>query len=313
MTKERRKKREIKQIPIDLLVDPPKPLRTEMIREELESLAASLKEVGCIHPLIVKPQGEKFQVVTGQRRFWAAKMAGLASLPCVVLSLDEKDQAIIMGHENLIREDLSHLDVARYLRYLREECGLKREEIAEMFGKTPGWVDQRFMLLNSPPEIQEAVAAKQVDFYGGLLLGSIKEERERKRLLRQAIVGGASSRTIQGWVAQWKVEAGERERFPATSQVPEAQPTTPQMTFRCFWCRKVLPVDGMIIARFCSEDYSALLKALRISREEGESDEGSTDDQRLDGSSYLPPVEGEAKEGEETGEGLGNGEGREEE
>jgi len=310
MTKERRKKREIKQIPIDLLVDPPKPLRTEMIREELESLAASLKEVGCIHPLIVRPQGEKFQVVTGQRRFWAAKMAGLTSLPCLVLSLDERDQAIIMGHENLIREDLSHLDVAKYLQYLQEECGLKREEIAEMFGKSKSWVDQRFMLLLSPPEIQEAVASKQVDFYGGLLLGNIKDERERKRLLRQAIVGGASSRTIQGWVAQWKVEAGERERYPVVSKVPEAQPTTAQMTFRCFWCRKVLPVDGMIVARFCAEDYSALLKALRISREEGEEHERSTDDQRLDGSSHLPPVEGEAEEGEETGEGSGDSEDR---
>lgn len=144
---------------------------------DVEELAASVKALGILEPVLVTPNGKGFTVVAGERRLAAAKKAGLKAIPAIVRDLDDRQMAEIMIVENLQREDLSPLEEAHAFRRLLD-LGYKQEEIAARIGRSQSHISKRLALLELPERAAEAVHSGGIPLESALHLTKLKEHPE---------------------------------------------------------------------------------------------------------------------------------------
>ena len=124
--------------------------------KELNELADSIKEHGIIQPLIVRPLGDKYEIIAGERRYKAASIAGLYNVPVIVLEKDDNESAELAIIENIQRKDLTPIEEAKSYQKLLNR-GLTQEEIAKKLGIAQPTVANKLRLLSLPDEVQEAL------------------------------------------------------------------------------------------------------------------------------------------------------------
>lgn len=158
---------ERRKLALDALVPNPDQPREHFDAEALTELAGSIKTHGVLQPILVRPLAAgKFQIVAGERRFQAARQAGLEELPVVVRELSDAESLELALVENVMREDISPLEEARTLKRLIEAFGYSYAQLGERLGKNKAYVDHRVRLLKMPEEIQDALASEVVDERG---------------------------------------------------------------------------------------------------------------------------------------------------
>ena len=143
------------EIPANAIAPNPKQPRSRFDDETLKELAASIREVGILQPIVVRKTGQGYEVVTGERRLRAAKLAGLATVPVVLRDSDDADllrEALI---ENIHREDLNPIELGEAFRQLLDELGLKQEELADRVGVSRSHIANTIRLLALPLEVQQ--------------------------------------------------------------------------------------------------------------------------------------------------------------
>ncbi len=147
------------EVPVNAVAPNPKQPRTHFNAEELSALAASIREVGILQPIVVRKAGESgYELVAGERRLRAAKQAGLATVPVVVRDTDDADilrEALI---ENIHREDLGPMELAEAFRALLEDLSLKQEELADRVGVSRSHIANTIRLLQLPMDVQQLLA-----------------------------------------------------------------------------------------------------------------------------------------------------------
>ena len=144
----------VREIPLDLLKANPGQPRVDFDDEAIEGLAESIRENGVIQPLVARPIGDQYQVVTGERRLRAAKRAGLSAIPVVVRhDLRDEDVLLLALVENLQREDLNPVEEARGMDRLVNETKVTHEELAKKLGKSRAHVTNTLRLLKLPEEV----------------------------------------------------------------------------------------------------------------------------------------------------------------
>ena len=259
---------EITQISIDQLVLPKHEVREYTEREKLEELARSLKEIGVLEPLLVERTNQKYTIIAGTRRFLAAQMAGLKTLPCVVMKFSAQKRDLAKIHENYMREDVSPLDLAAYLKYLKDRWDYKTDELGALFNRSGAWVSAQLRLLTCDKEIQQAVDMRKIDVTSGLAISSLPDREERGRILGHAVSSAASQTVIRNWVNDALRRMGQSPMAPPTSPGKPGPKETPPITFTCFGCHQVKPQDQMILIRLCPECYRAIKKAFDVMRED---------------------------------------------
>lgn len=149
----------VNQVPISTISPNPMQPRTALDPEALEDLAASIREHGVIQPLIVTQRGpEQYQLIAGERRWQAARMAGLATVPVIVKEATPQQFLELALVENIQRADLNPLEEAAAFRQLVEEFELTQEQVAERVGKSRVAVTNTMRLLRLPVEVQQALA-----------------------------------------------------------------------------------------------------------------------------------------------------------
>lgn len=136
--------------PEDIAPNPEQPRRI-FDEEGLRELAESLRQVGVLQPLTVRRQGEQWELVAGERRLRAAKLAGLRTVPCLPLETTEEDSALLALTENLQRRDLHFLEEAAALSAFLRRSGLSQEELAEKLGRSPSALANKLRLLKLSP------------------------------------------------------------------------------------------------------------------------------------------------------------------
>jgi ParB family chromosome partitioning protein len=146
------------EVPVNAITPNPKQPRTRFAAEELASLAASIREVGILQPIVVRRAGDVgYELVAGERRLRAAKQAGLATVPVVLRDTDDSDilrEALI---ENIHREDLGPIELAEAFRQLLEDLGLKQEELADRVGVSRSHIANTIRLLQLPLDVQQVL------------------------------------------------------------------------------------------------------------------------------------------------------------
>lgn len=147
----------VQDIPIDAIEPNPYQPRLNFSEEELEELAESIRQHGLIQPITVRQIGQKYQLIAGERRWRAARKAGLSHLPAYVRTADSTEMLAFALVENVQRSNLNPIELALAYKRLMEECGLSQEEVARYVGKSRPTIANTLRLLRLPPEIQKAL------------------------------------------------------------------------------------------------------------------------------------------------------------
>jgi ParB family chromosome partitioning protein len=150
------------EVPTGAIAPNPKQPRSRFDDEALAELAASIREVGILQPIVVRRAGRGYEVVTGERRLRAAKLAGMATVPVVLRDSDDADllrEALI---ENIHREDLNPIELGEAFRQLLDELGLKQEELADRVGVSRSHIANTIRLLALPLEVQQLLTDEKL-------------------------------------------------------------------------------------------------------------------------------------------------------
>ena len=161
--------------------------RSNFDKEKLEELTASIKNQGVLSPILVRELGlNEFEVIAGERRLRAAKMAGLKTIPCLIDQKEDQDALVSALIENLQREDLNPVEEARGLDRLKREFGLTQDEVASSTGKARSTVANSLRILSLPASVLELLALGKIEKGHAKLLASMPSKEAEK--LAQKIV-----------------------------------------------------------------------------------------------------------------------------
>jgi ParB family chromosome partitioning protein len=179
----------IKELSVDKVVPNPEQPRMTFHEETLQELAASIREHGVLQPILVRPAGDDFQIIAGERRWRASKLAGKETIPAIVERFDDATALEIALIENLQREDLSPLDEAIIYKKMTDELGYSIRNLAGKLGKDKGYVENRLRLATAPDDVREMVAARYDTLSAAYELMKIEDKRRRKALGKQVVAG----------------------------------------------------------------------------------------------------------------------------
>ena len=180
-------------------------VRTRFDAEPLGELADSIRKHGVLQPLLVRRLMDGYELIAGERRWRAARMAGLASVPAVVRKDAQSDEALVLGLiENLQREDLDPIEEARGLHRLTEEFSLTHEEVAARIGKNRVSVTQSLRLLNAAPAVQSAVSAGAISAGHARALVALEGAPAQEHGLKVVLGRRLSVRQTENWVRTYR-------------------------------------------------------------------------------------------------------------
>ncbi|HEV2769358.1 MAG TPA: ParB/RepB/Spo0J family partition protein [Solirubrobacteraceae bacterium] len=204
---------ELRQLAVELIAPNPRQPRRHFDEAALQALAGSLTERGVLQPLLVRPvPGGRYELVAGERRWRAAQLAGLETIPALVRERDDAQALEIALIENMAREDLNPVEEARACAALVEELGLSREDVGRRVGRSRVAVSNLLRLLDLPDEVLDALEHGRLTEGHGRALLLTGDHADRRRLAREASEGGWSVRALE-----------QRARTSATDGAP-AQP-----------------------------------------------------------------------------------------
>jgi ParB family chromosome partitioning protein len=179
----------IKELAVEKVVPNPEQPRMTFHEETLQELAASIREHGVLQPILVRPAGDDFQIIAGERRWRASKLAGKETIPAIVERFDDATALEIALIENLQREDLSPLDEALIYKKMTDELGYSIRNLAGKLGKDKGYVENRLRLATAPEDVREMVAARSDTLSAAYELMKVEDKRRRKSLAKQVVAG----------------------------------------------------------------------------------------------------------------------------
>ncbi len=156
--KREREKLKVINIPLNLIKPNPNQPRKNFDSIGLEELSASIAQNGVLQPISVRRVGDGYEIVAGERRCRAARIAGLSKIPGIVLEADEQKSALIALLENLQREDLSFFEIAQGYQKLIHSQGITQEELAKRLGKSQSTVANKLRLLRFTPQVQNLIS-----------------------------------------------------------------------------------------------------------------------------------------------------------
>lgn len=180
----------------------PEQPRREFDEEALQALAESMKEAGVLQPLLVIERGGRYQIVAGERRFRAARLAGLTSVPCIVRDFTPQEQMEAALIENIQREDLNAIEEAAAVRQLMDRCGYTQEKAAKRLGKSRPAVANLLRLLSLPEAVKAQVTAGKLSAGHARVLAGLEDEKLQLALAERTVQEGLSVRALEKLAAQ---------------------------------------------------------------------------------------------------------------
>lgn len=207
---------DITELPIDMITPNPGQPRTDMDEGSLSELADSIGKVGLLQPIIVRPLGESYQIIAGERRWRAARLAGLEDVPVRVRPTDEAESLELALIENLLRQDLNAVEEARGYRKLLTEHQMTQAELADKVSKSRSAITNALRLLDLPDEVQEMVYDGKMSAGHARAVLSVPAEETRLRLANKIVAEGLSVREAENLARLLAAGGGERAPRPAT-------------------------------------------------------------------------------------------------
>ncbi len=191
----------LREIDLDQITPNPKQPRTVFDQDSVEELAASIRAVGVLQPVVVRrTESGAFQLVVGERRWRAARLAGLATIPAIVRDGDDATMLRDALIENVQRQDLNPLEEAAAFKALIEEAGLTHDDLASQVGKSRAAVTNALRLLSLAPGVQQRIASGVLTAAHGRAIAALATHAAQERLATRAVGEGLSVRAVEDLV-----------------------------------------------------------------------------------------------------------------
>ena len=185
---------------LDELAPNPVQPRRSFEPAELEELSASIKNYGILNPLTVRLRAGKYELVAGERRLRAARMAGLREVPCILLDVNMEDAGLIALIENLQRKDLDFIEEAQGLSRLIRMFGMSQEEAARRIGKSQSAVANKLRLLKLPQDVLDALRDNGLTERHGRALLRLPEDEQRREALQYIVDNGLTVAATDAYI-----------------------------------------------------------------------------------------------------------------
>ena len=214
--------------------------RAEFSEELIAELAESIKVLGLIQPITVRETSEgKYQIISGERRYRASKMAGLSTIPAYIKKTDNQGMLEMAIVENIQRENLNSIEIAISFQRLMDECNLTQEAMSQRVGKKRATVANYLRLLKLPPVIQIAIRENKITMGHAKALLGLEEDKEKIKVTDTIIKRGLSVRETEALVQKMNNPSAEK----GTEEIPELPP---------HYCRVI-----EALGRVCNNNVSA--------------------------------------------------------
>lgn len=210
----------INEISVDKIEGNPWQPRSRFDEEKLNELAASIKEIGIIQPLTLRKVGNKFQLIAGERRFRAAKLSGLETVPAYVRMAEDDTMLEMALVENIQREDLDPIEVAISYQRLMDECDLTQENMSERVGKKRSTISNYLRLLKLPAEIQLGLREKQITMGHARALINLDDQKARIKIFNQTVKNDLSVRKVEEMVRELAQGNEEKKKEKKKEELP---------------------------------------------------------------------------------------------
>jgi ParB family chromosome partitioning protein len=206
------------------LIDPnPKQPRTVFNEDQLAELTASIKEVGVLQPPVVRKKGDRYELIMGERRTRAAKLAGLTSIPVIIRQTPDNELLREALLENIHRSELNALEEAAAYNQLLNDFGYTHDQLAAKLGRSRPLISNTLRLLNLPPSVQRRVAAGTLSAGHARALLAISDSQEIERIAQRIINEGLSVRSVEEIISLTPRTSGKKttSRKGASPEIQE--------------------------------------------------------------------------------------------
>ena len=203
-------------LPIESVIPNPRQPRRTFDDVSLVELAESIKVNGVIQPIVVRAVGDHYELIAGERRLRASKLAGLETIPAFIRAADELEQAQLALVENVQREDLNAIDRAAAYHTLIHELGLTQAELSSRLGENGSVISNHLRLLELPLDVRELIKEGAISLGHAKVLAGVKDPAEQSRLAKLIVGQSLSVRNLERVIAA-PAEAGTRESGAAPS------------------------------------------------------------------------------------------------
>jgi len=210
----------LEQVSLNLIDPNPFQPRTQLPEDGLNELANSIRASGLIQPILLRRSGERYQLVAGERRWRAAGKAGLDKVPAVVREIDDTEALELALAENLLREALNPLEVARAYERLQQQFHLTHEQIAERLGLNRSTVTNTLRLLGLPPEVQTLLMEDKISAGHARALVAVNSPQAQAKLAKLVVDQGLSVRNLEQLVAPHPRSQEKQDPKPAPKVDP---------------------------------------------------------------------------------------------
>ena len=260
---------QIEKIELQKLVVNPFQPRKNFDDQTIEELAQSIKENGIIQPLVVRRKGKKYEIVVGERRFRAAKLAHLNDIPAIVRDLSENQMMELAILENLQREDLTPIEEAEAYQSLIEKLNFTQEELAKKLGKSRPYITNHLRLLQLPTEVIHLINDGKLTMGHGRTLLGLKNKRRIFEIAKKVINQSLNVRQLENLVKQLNEEVSRETDKPVKKDIfVQATETQLREYFGTNVQIKKSKNKGKIEIEFYSEDdLERILEILHLENE----------------------------------------------
>jgi ParB family chromosome partitioning protein len=201
-------------VDVDRLKPNPLQPRTKWDPESLEELAQSIRETGILQPVVVVPEGDSYRIIVGERRWRAAKKLGLQTIPVLIRNLTEAQQHEAMLIENLQREDLNPIEIAKAYQKMVEEFNCTQEDVAKKVGKDRTSVTNTLRLLKLPEKIQDMISDGKLSMGQARALISVEDPERQQSIAERIMKDNLSVREVEKMVRRLQTPAEKPHKVP---------------------------------------------------------------------------------------------------
>lgn len=242
---------EITEIPVENIVTGKHVVRAEISEDSVNGLTSSISRIGIVCPIVVQKDGDNFNVIFGHRRYTAAVLAGLKTIPCIVRSDAAAAVKEISFAENFFRADLSAIEQASAIKDVIDTGAMTYDQVAAGFHRTKDWVVRQVVMLTWPDDVLESVHLGWLSVAAAANLALVEDDTYRSFLLRNAEESGITARVSASWLQAWRSQAPPEEAVITESAPVETAhiPAVPQAP--CICCAQIKRTDELSSVLIC--------------------------------------------------------------
>ncbi len=207
---------DVRELSVDMITPNPDQPRTDLDDESIAELADSISKFGLLNPILVRPQGEGYQIIAGERRWRASRIAGLERIPVCVRTSTETESLEMALIENLQRRDLNAVEEARGYRKLLTVHRMTQAELADKVSKSRSTITNALRLLDLPEDVQEFVYDGRLSAGHARAVLSVPDDEVRSKLAKRIVEDGLSVREAENLARLYAAGQTERTPRPAT-------------------------------------------------------------------------------------------------